>query len=188
MKKITLLLAVLLLCLTSCTTKTNLCYTPVIEQQEKNQINLKVEAFEDLRSEGQQIGANRNLYWMPIIKIVTDDSIPEWVNNAFKTELTNAGYSIVDTLEENHYLLEGKIIKLFADTHLLYHARMGVKISLKKGNEILFEKIYRTNKGGGISKTLEYNLQEICKLSVDDINQHLLKTSAEPVTLELPSN
>jgi hypothetical protein len=153
-----------------------------------------VDEFEDIRSEGQQIGANRNLYWMPLIKILTDDNIPDWVNNAFKTELANAGYSIVDAHGDNNYLLEGKIMQLFADTHLLYHARMGVQISLKKGNEILFNKIYRTNKGGGInwfarnatvSKTLEYNLQEICKRSIADINQHLLEASAEPVTLDL---
>jgi hypothetical protein len=190
MKNILFLLAGTILCLTGCTSKTRLAaYNPVIEEHEKNNISLKIKGFEDVRPEGRQIGANRNLYWMPLIKIVTDDSIPDWVTNAFKVELTNAGYSIVDSDFENNYSLEGKIIKLFANTHFLYHGRMAVEISLKKGDETLFQKLYKTNEDGGINwiasdymcaETLKYNLQEICRRSIADINQHILETSSDP--------
>ena len=191
MKNVIFLLAGTMFCLMGCTSKTALAtYTPVIEEQEKNNISLKIKEFVDLRPEGQQIGANRNLYWMPLIKIVTDDSIPDWVTNAFKMELTNAGYSIVDSDFENNYLLEGKIIKLFANTHFLYHGRMAVEISLKKGDAILFQKLYKTKEDGGINwmtrdsmcaKTLKYNLQEVCRRAIADVNQHLIETARDPV-------
>lgn len=191
MKNIIFLLGSTIFCLMGCTSKTELAaYTPVIKEQAKNNISLKIERFEDVRPEGQQIGAHRNLYWMPVIEIVTDDSIPDWVMNAFKMELTNAGYSIVDSDFENNYLLEGKIIKLFANTHLLYHGRMAVEISLKKGDKTFFQKLYKTKEDGGINwiardskcaKTLKYNLQEICRRSIADINQHLIETSRDPV-------
>ena len=172
-----------LVCLTGCTTKTSLGYTSVIEKQENKNISLKIEEFEDKRPDGQQVGALRNLYGMPIVKIVTDDNIPNWVMNAFKIELTNAGYSIANADSSPDYLIEGKIIKAFASTYFIYHGRMTIEISLKRGEDIVFQKVYETKKDGGVNwigqssmcaETLKYNLQEICKRFEEDIRSIVL--------------
>jgi hypothetical protein len=187
-----LLLIISIFCFTACTTKAPLGYTPVIEKQEENHISLKIEEFDDLRAEGQKIGALRNGFGMPIVKIITDESVPNWVTNAFKMELTNAGYSIVDTHSADSYLIEGKIIKAFASSYVLYHGSMVVEIFLKKNDQVIFQKIYKTHENGGANwigqasmcaETLKYNLQEICKRFITDLNLHL-KTPTEPLSFQ----
>jgi hypothetical protein len=174
-----------ILCFTGCSTKTSLGYSPVIQQQEKNHIDLTIGEFEDKREEGQQIGALRNIFGMPIIKIITDDNVPHWVMNAFKMELTNAGYSIVSSYPVS-YVIEGKIIKAYASTYFLYHGSMIVELSLKKNDQVIFQKIYETKENAGANwiaqasmcaEALKYNLQSICKSFIKDINQHLWETS-----------
>lgn len=76
--------------LTACSTKTSLSYTPIIEQKEKNYIQLATLPFDDTRLHPETVGALRVVLGMPLIKIVTDDSVPNWVENALKEELTQA--------------------------------------------------------------------------------------------------
>lgn len=181
MKKYPLFL--LLILLSSCTTKVHLGYTPTIEKQEANNIPIAITPFDDIRAKKAVVGALRNLYGMPLVKIVTNDSVPHWVTTAFKTELSNAGYQIADHTSDQSYTIEGKILKVFASAYFIYHGRMEVEISLKKGPEILFTKLYQTKESPGINwaaqsstcvRTLELNLQKICQQFVTDINQKIL--------------
>lgn len=158
-------------------------YSALIEPQQKNHLNLKIEDFGDERSEGQKIGAFRNGLGMPIVKIITDDNIPGWVTKALKVELNNAGYSIINEGSPDNYLIEGKIIKVFAHAYILYHGRIDVQISVKKNNRLIFQKVYMSDKNGGINwfpltsvcaNTLKRNLQIVCKNFINDINHYLL--------------
>ncbi|MBS0615692.1 MAG: hypothetical protein JSR58_03975 [Verrucomicrobia bacterium] len=176
-----------LISLTGCSSKTSLGYTSVIEKQQPNHISLKLQEFEDQRTDGQNIGSIRNGYGMTIIRIFTDDSIPDWVANALKTELTNAGYTIVSGDTPSDYSIEGKIKKLYATTYLIYHGRMSVEITLKKGQDVIFQKLYETDKDNGVNwmgqtascaETLKINLQEICRRFDEDIKQALLVPAA----------
>ncbi|MCF7806662.1 MAG: hypothetical protein K9M07_04765 [Simkaniaceae bacterium] len=172
-----------LLLLAGCTTRAHLSYHPIIPSQEPNHIALNVPTFDDAREYGQYVGALRNGLWMPVVKIHTDDSIPGWMTNAFKTELTNAGYTILDEEDNSHYVLEGKILHAFAHTYFIYHGKMHIQISLKHNSDVIFQKDYVTKKSGGINwmaspahcmNTLEFNLQEICQQFITDFNQYRL--------------
>jgi hypothetical protein len=168
-------------CLTGCSAKTSLGYTSVIEQQEKNGVEVKVGEFGDGRAEPQKIGAMKNMFGMTIVSVMTDDSVPEWVTKALAMELNQAGYSVVD--HEDGYKIEGKVIEAFTNTAFVYEGSLSVDLSFKKGGEVVFRKIYSTDEDGGLNwmdrtvmtaKTLEINLQEICRQFIADINSKLV--------------
>jgi hypothetical protein len=170
------------LCLTSCSVKTSLGYNSVIDKQQENHITLCIPQLEDERSLGQQVGALRNIFGMPIIKIVTEDNIPEWITDALRMELAHAGYTISDIQGEQGYLIEGKILKVFASTYFIYHGRLTTQLSLKKDDQILFQKIYENKESNGMNciaqasscaEALKLNLQEMCKQFIADINEEL---------------
>jgi len=177
--------------LVSCTTrvKDTLGYAPVIEQQGKNRIGLFVNTFNDVRTDKEYIGEGKNLFGIPIIEITTEDNVPNWVCNALKTELTHAGYSILDDMPaEDTYLIEGKIIQAFTSAYFGQSAYMTIEIFLKKGNETIFQKTYETHKNGDhldlfeyatCTELLKYNLQEVCRNFIADTNEHLLKLSSQ---------
>lgn len=184
MKKSLFVCSVFCLCLTGCATvKDTLGYAPVIEQQKKNDIALCVNTFEDVRSDKKYIGEIRDLFGIPVGEITTEDNVPNWIRNALKLELTNAGYSILDASTTDNYLIEGKIIKVFTKGRFGHRGYMTVEISLKKGDEVLFQKTYDTAKKDGLgayeyascTEVLKYNLQEVCRNFISDANQHLLK-------------
>lgn len=169
-----------LLTLTGCTTKAHLGYHPVIPKKAANHITVDVATFDDARKQGQYVGALRNLYGMPIVKIHTDDSVPNWIADAFKVELGNAGYTILTNEDEADYTLEGKILHAFAHTYFIYHGKMHVQIALKDKDRIVFQKEYETNKSAGFNwvnssaqcmNALEFNLQEVCTQFIEDFEQ-----------------
>ncbi len=167
--------------LTGCTKKVDLSYTPIYPTQSPNNIQLVVNSFKDNRVDQQEIGSHRNLYGMPIIKIKTDDSVPNWMTDAFKAELTNAGYTILNQDQGSDYEIEGKIHQVYTTSYMIYHGRMHVEITLKQNDAIIFQKEYRTKEHGGINwfatnsgstNTLELNLQAICRQFIEDFSTY----------------
>lgn len=77
----------LALFLASCSTKTSLTYDSVIQEQPKNHICVAVDSFQDTRSTPEKIGALRNEYGMPGVKITTNDDVPIWMKAALEKEL-----------------------------------------------------------------------------------------------------
>lgn len=171
--------------LTGCSTKTHLVeYTPTIKQQESNNIGLTINQIDDMRVKKKKVGALKNLYGMPIVKIITEDDLSIWVTNALKTELSNAGYSIG---EEKDYSIEGKVFQAYATSYFIYQGKMEVEFTLKQNDKIILRKNYKTNVDNGINwfslpkscmKTLSFNLQEICKQFINDINIQLLNSDS----------
>lgn len=179
MTRFSVLYISLICLLTSCTQKINLSYESVIEKCEKNNIDVVINSFEDNRKSAR-LGSIRNFYGMPIIKLVTDDNITQWVTNALKLEMENAGYMITDHCHGNAYEIGGKLIKAYTTSYLLYHGRMMIEVIVKKGEEEIFRKTYMTKENNGInwlssgyscSKTLTINLQKIFKQFIFDFNQ-----------------
>lgn len=161
-----------------CTTRAQLSYKPVVPVQESKNIALKLENFSDERREKETVGAIRNLYGMPIVTIKTDSDVPQWMSYALKSELTNAGYDILDN---SQYVIEGRIKRVSSSAHFLYHGSIRVEIALRKDGKVVFSKFYKTDKGGGINwiaspaqcmNTLERNLQTVCKQFINDLSEH----------------
>ena len=98
--------------------------------------------------------------------------------------MSNAGYSIVEDPATSAYEVRGVLLKAFTTTYFIYHGRMQIKISVQKDGREIFEKIYSAKESGGINwsacnescaKTLELNLQEVCRLFIRDFNMTITK-------------
>jgi hypothetical protein len=176
---------------TSCTTRASLNYTSIIQEQAKNYVCISVDNFEDTRLKPKQIGALRNGYGMPAVKITTDDDVPMWMKAALEEELINAGYSIIDEESVDTYHIKGKIIKVNSGTYFTYYGNIAVEMVLNQGEKILLKKNYISNKSDGLcyqlspfmntakqaikcSDALKLNLQGIYRQFIEDINQQLL--------------
>lgn len=120
---------------------------------------------------------------MRCAKVIPQNGVTEWVTNALKAELTNAGYSISNQ-ENTPNVIGGEVFDVFCDPSLTYDGSIGIKIMLKRNNKLILEKQYAVKKsrcdlfgriGKAISKTLETTLQDTLKQAVGDINKELLK-------------
>ncbi|MBS0627179.1 MAG: hypothetical protein JSS09_03090 [Verrucomicrobia bacterium] len=189
--KINILFFTTLALLSSCTTKLALSYDPVIEQKVPNHIEVAVEPFEDARKDIHLVGVKRNGYGMPIIKILTDDNVVSWMTGALKEELSNAGFSTVNKRNPSAYEVKGTILQVWTSTYFIYHGKMQVRISVCKNNLNVFDKVYLFKKSGGFnwaatnkscSKTLEINLQELCKQFIKDFTTRLSLEDETPKT------
>ncbi len=158
-----------------------LIYTPVSVHQPKNNIEVKVNSFEDKRTITDTVGYSRNGYGMRCAKVVPENSVTDWVTNALKAELTNAGYAVSDN-ENTANVIEGKAFDIFCDTFVTYEGRISLKLILKKNGTVVLEKDYSATKSGGLNwaatpasfaKTLEMTLQEVLKQALPDINKEL---------------
>ncbi|MBS0615705.1 MAG: hypothetical protein JSR58_04040 [Verrucomicrobia bacterium] len=183
------------LCLAGCSpakVRDNLSYSPVIETQEKKQITLALETFEDKRSEGKIIGNFKDILGITLAEITTEQNIPQWITNAIKTELSNAGYSVVDAPLSDGYSINGNILRVFNKVRFGRDSSVVVEIALKKGQEVVFNKTYETHSNGTINCTdgdktwkeyttpsegFKLNLQEICREVITDLNRELFSTS-----------
>ena len=173
-----IILALIGLCFTSCTMRTSsLPYSPVIAFQKKNYIPLHLEVFEDYRKDCQKIGVMRNLFGMPIVRVYTQDSISYWVKNALTIELKNSGYSIIDNNLEDIYVIDGIIKDLYFNTYACCFGRITIEMIVKKNENIIFQKLYKTAEWTGFfsgEETLMFNLQKMCNQFISDLNGILL--------------
>lgn len=181
-----------LLCLASCSparVRDHLSYVPIVEPQDKKHISLAVEEFEDKRSNSKTIGDLKDVLGITLAEVTTTQSVPLWMMNAFKTELSNAGYLVVEPSSTESYSVKGKILKVFNRTRFKRDSCIVIDLALKRDQEIVFQKTYETHSNGQIEcsegdkkwteyatpgEGFKYNLQEICKEFTADVNKHLL--------------
>lgn len=160
-----------------------LTYAPILTPQQKNNITLKIVTFSDKRTIKDTIGYSRNAYGMRCAKFIPQNSVTEWVTNALKSELTNAGYSITSQ-ETTPNVIEGEVFDIFCDVSFAYEGSVGIKVVLTQSGKVVLDKQYSSKKNGGVNwaatettfaKTLEMTLQDTLRQAVFDINKELLK-------------
>lgn len=160
-----------------------LTYAPILTPQQKNNIALKIVTFVDKRPIKDTIGYSRNGFGMRCAKFIPQNSVAEWVTNALKTELTNAGYSVTNQ-EYAPNIIEGEVFDIFCDVSFAYEGSVGIRVVLKESNKVVLDKQYSSKKNGGVNwaatettfaKTLEVVLQDTLRQVVFDINEELLR-------------
>ena len=122
------------------TRRPTLEYTSVIPARSSNNITLKVGQFEDNRPDKNIVGNVRNGWGIKTADVITDTNISEWITNALKSELKNAGYTIVDANVGNE--LRGEVLKIYCDAFLNYEGEAMIKVVLKKDNNVLLDKVF----------------------------------------------
>lgn len=165
--------------------KVVLNYSSVMPSQPKNNITIRVDTFEDKRTITDTVGYSRNAYGMRCAKVLPQNSVTDWVKNALKTELINAGYSVTDE-DSVANIIKGVVFDVFCDTYFTYDGSIGIKAVLIREGEELFDKNYTAKKSGGVNwaatstsfaKTLELTLQDVIRQVIFDVNKALLEDS-----------
>ena len=177
-------LAILIgLTLSSCafgTRRPVLSYTAITPSSPSNGIPIYVAPFSDERFDKDLIGYMRNGYGMRTAKVITETNLSDWVTDALKAELANAGYTVVDK-DPDAAQVSGEILQVFCDAFWMYEGKVELDVSLRQGDaEILREKYRGTSQDvniAGTSKsyalTLEKSLQNLLRDVVRDVNSRL---------------
>lgn len=186
MKRGMLLLFALVLCLSGCafgTRKPMLTYTTTLPAVSKNNIAVKVLPFKDERTWSKdKIGDVKNAYGMRCADIIPQNNVSEWITDALKKELSNAGYSVSDDSTVSN-TIEGAVLEVYTDAYWNYGGRVRLSIALKRGGKMLFHKQYSAEKNCGMqwaataasfAKTLELTLQDAMQQIIPDINKSLV--------------
>jgi hypothetical protein len=120
---------------------------------------------------------------MVCAKAVPENDVAEWATESLKTELTNAGYSVVDEDGADN-IVDGAVLNAFCDTSFTYNGHVSVKLTLKQEDKVMLDKTYTATSTAGVNwvssskafgKTLKRGLQQVFKEAVGDINSKLLK-------------
>jgi len=184
-----IVLLFLVLSLSGCafgTRRPTLAYSIILPAAPKNNITIKVAPFKDERTwSKEKIGDVRNGYGMRCADIIPQNSEEEWLADAFKKELTNAGY-IISNETNTVATLEGTAHEIYVNAYMNYGGRLKLSIVLKKSDKVVLSKEYSAERNCGIAwastaasygKTLEITLQDIMKKIIPDINKVLLENT-----------
>lgn len=185
MKK-SICLFVLLLFMSGCafgTRRPMLTYSTAVPTASKNSIVIKVGDFKDERTwSKEKIGDVRNGYGTRCAEIIPQNSVIEWIRDAFKKELLNAGYTISE-VSNDAITVEGSVLEVYVDAVVNYAGRIKLNIILQKGEKKVLNKEYYAAKVSGMNwaaraatyeKTIELTLQELMSKVIPDINNALL--------------
>ena len=191
MKKGILIVGIGLLLLSGCafgTRRPLLTYTTALPPAPKNNITVTVAPFKDQRVwSKEKLGDVRNGYGMRCADIIPQNSVTDWLRDAFRKELVNAGYTIYEDAKADTDL-EGTALEVYVNAYMSYGGKIKLNITLKKDDKAILSKEYYTEKNCGLAwasteesfaKTIEMTLQEIMKKIIPDINGVLLKNEAK---------
>jgi hypothetical protein len=98
--------------------------------------------FADGRTDKKQVGSVRNGFGMPTADVVTNDSVPDWVTGAVRTELTKAGYRVIDNNGDapTTPTLAGDITNVWCDAYFTYLGEVNLNVRLRRGSQDLLNK------------------------------------------------
>jgi uncharacterized lipoprotein YajG len=190
-KGMALILISFLILLSGCafgTRKPLLTYSTILSAAPKNDIVVKVHPFKDERTwSKEKIGDVKNGYGMRCADIIPQNDVAEWITDAFKKELTNAGYTVTDDVNTTA-TIEGVVLEVYVDAWMNYGGRVKLNMVLKKGEKSILDKEYYATKNCGLNwaataetygKTIQLTLQDLLSKVIPDINNALLgKASA----------
>ncbi|MDX8431537.1 MAG: YajG family lipoprotein [Candidatus Algichlamydia australiensis] len=183
MKSTILILGTITTLFTSCSTnRTTLTYEPLLEEQPKNSVVIKLLDFKDSRHAKDLVGHFRNDYNIPTVKLVARNDVVKWATSSLREELERSGYTVTGSGSNAETEIQGNIYDLYCDTGKHYNGRMTLKIKVKRDGKVIFKKKYRTAEDNGYvwyqnakssTRALEMNMQVMNREIIDDLNRNV---------------
>lgn len=141
-------------------------------------------AFNDKRQDKRLIGTVRNGLFMRTADVVARNSVPDWVSEAVKNELNNAGYTVITKSDRSKYIatLSGDIINVFCDMFFTYEGQVSLHVKLNKDGKDILNKSYVGKGSAGMcwfatsdsyAQSLALALSDALKHMVSDVNTSL---------------
>ena len=127
-----------------------LSYQPLRPVSLSNGIKIHVARFEDHRPNPRLVGHVLNAYGMKTAKVISQNDVSEWIQDALIAELRNSGYDVVEEGSEAAQL-DGEILLVECDSYWTYNGTMNLSMELKRGSDVLFKKSYYTEASEGLN-------------------------------------
>lgn len=106
--------------------------------------------FADARTDAKRVGSVRNGFGMPTADVVTSDNIPNWLRDALRTELSAAGYQVVERADAAP-VLSGRLTQLWCDAYFTYSGEVALDVRLAQGEKVLLERNIEGRGGAGMN-------------------------------------
>jgi len=140
--------------------------------------------FSDQRQDKQIVGAVRNGFGMHTATVVALNDVQEWVSEAVKRELTNAGYAVTTQSAGSQSLatLSGDIIEVFCEAYFKYRGQVSLDVKVSKNGKDILNKLYVGKGSAGTNwaatsdayaQSLSLALADALKHMVVDLNASL---------------
>ena len=117
-------------------------------------IALVLAPFSDQRTDKKVIGTMRNGFGMRTADVVAMNSVPEWVTQAIKTELENAGYSVATTTTRDggaSTVVSGEVLNVFCDMYFNYTGQVSLLAKASKDGKDVLNKNYSGEGSAGVA-------------------------------------
>jgi hypothetical protein len=189
------------LCLAGCafgTRQPTLIYPPTSDSGETSvahaapiprpkNIQVVLNPFADQRSDKKVVGTVRNAFGMHTADVIPTNSVPDWVQQAIKTELQNNGYTVssgatADNSSGQNVVVSGEILNVFCDMYFSYTGQVSLIARVSKGGKELLNKHYSGEGSAGLAlamtgesyaKSLALALSSAVKHFVADLDKSL---------------
>ena len=140
--------------------------------------------FNDQRQDKRVVGAVRNGFGMHTADVVALNDVQEWVSEAVKRELNNAGYAVTTQPAGSQSLatLSGDIIEVFCEAYFTYKGQVSLDVKVNKNGKDILNRLYVGKGSAGTNwaatadayaQSLSLALADALKHMVVDLNASL---------------
>lgn len=108
----------------------------------------------DDRPEKSRIGNVRNTFGMDTADVVTSDDVLGWVENALKSELERAGYTVMQegrSQTDDAVGLQTSVMKVYCDVYMTYDGEVSLMLNLRGSNRSPASKLIEGKGSVGMS-------------------------------------
>lgn len=125
-----------------------LTYSPVATADNKNNIVVKVQTFNDTRQYKDTGGPSANPSGIKCDKVIPQNSVAQWVTDALKAQLDASGYNVVYDQSDSPNIITGEVYEVCGKT---YEASIGIKVVLQHDGKTLLNKDYDVKRDGEVT-------------------------------------
>ncbi len=170
---------VLVVCLSGCATTPNIGYkVEPIHQASKN-VEVKVSPFTDSRIGREQaiIGGLYNGYGMRVGDIHEPAGLVKSLENAFKEELANSGYSLID--ETRDIVIQGSVEAISCEVRNGQNSTFLVRFKVTDKSQEVINKVYQGKKliwmtfDSTGSDAINAAMKELIKNFIKDLDEYI---------------
>ncbi len=162
-------------------------YEPVLEKRESNHTNVVI-----LPTNPSDAPPAEEIKGFTLWKVKTD--LAGWVTHALKSELMNAGYSIMasETAGESH-----PVYYIYHGSPKTENECTSIEISVQQGDEVVFKRVYQSQRPlrtslcrlscglkNNLDKIIRYSFQDIYCQFVKDLNAELLLAAEDDLNMK----
>ncbi len=127
---------------TSKTNKVALISAPAGSQGE-----IVLEPFTDDRADKRVVGHVRNGFGMKTAEVVADNDLAEVLNQAVRSELTRAGYTLLSATDsaatQKVPAIGGSLVNLYCDAYMSYEGKASLHVRILRDGQEIFRKTYQ---------------------------------------------